>query len=308
MNAGTLKVISVYILICLIWGSTWLAIRFGLESLTPFISSGLRFLLASLLIAGIMKIRGISLQKDKTSVKLYMQLGFFTFTVPFALIYWSEQFVPSGLAAVLFAVYPFFILIFTYFAVPDEKIDIFKLGGMIIGFAGIIVIFSDQFGGDISAYFIGMAAIVLSGIMQAGNAVIIKKYGHHLNPLSMNLIPMFISGVILFAAGLITENISGLKFDLNAVLSVTYLALFGSIITFTSFYWLLKQVSIILLSLVAFITPVIALILGWLLYDEVLMLHHLTGSGMVLAGLLTANLSNLFNQKYKKQEQAVLHK
>lgn len=308
MNAGTLKVISVYILICLIWGSTWLAIRFGLESLTPFISSGLRFLLASFLIALIMKIRGISLQKDRTSVILYLQLGFFTFTIPFALIYWSEQFVPSGLAAVLFAVYPFFILLFTYFAVPDEKIDIFKLGGMIIGFAGIIVIFSDQFGGDLSSYFIGMAAIVLSGIMQAGNAVIIKKYGYHLNPLSMNLIPMFISGLLLLVGGIIFENISGLKFDLNAVLSVTFLAIFGSIITFTSFYWLLKQVSIILLSLVAFITPVIALILGWLLYNEVLMTHHLTGSGMVLAGLLTANLSNVFNQKNKRQEQAVLHK
>jgi len=221
------------------------------------------------------------------------------------LVYWAEQFVPSGLAAVLFGIYPFFIALFSYLMIPNEEVGIYRLVGLVLGFTGIVIIFSDQFGGNISSYLIGMTAVVLSGVIQAMNAVIIKKYGHHLNPLSMNFIPMLIAGVLLLFSGLLTEDISSLKFDSNAVLSVTYLALFGSIITFTSFYWLLKRISIVLLSLVAFITPVIALILGWLLYDENLLSHHIAGSGMVLAGLLTANLSNVFKQQKKKQEQVV---
>jgi drug/metabolite transporter (DMT)-like permease len=297
MHPGLAKILVVYILLCLIWGSTWLAIRLGLDSLTPFMSAGFRFVLASVIIMLFMKLRRVTVQLDKRSLMLYGLLTFFSYAIPFALVYWGEQYVPSGLAAVLFAVYPFFIALFSYFAIPEEEITITKFSGMVIGFAGIVVIFSDQFGGSISGYAAGMIAIVVSATMQSGVAVSIKKYGHHLNPLSMNFIPMLMAGILLLAAGLLTEDISILRFDSNAVLSVTYLALFGSVITFTSYYWLLKHISIILLSLIAFITPVIALILGWIISDEQLMSHQILGSGMVLAGLLTANLSNLYRRK-----------
>jgi drug/metabolite transporter (DMT)-like permease len=297
MNPGLSKIISVYIMLCLIWGSTWLAIRLGLDSLTPFISAGLRFTLASVIILLFMKLRRVTVQLDRRSVKLYMLLALFSYAVPFGLVYWGEQYVPSGLAAVLFAVYPFFIALFTYLAMPAEKIGLFKFGGMVVGFSGIVVIFSDQIGGDMSIYVIGMIAIVLSASMQAGIAVTIKKYGHHLDPLSMNFIPMLISGILLLSTGYLLEDLNSLIFDSNAVLSVTYLALFGSVITFTSYYWLLKHINIILLSLIAFITPVIALLLGWIISGEVLMQHQVIGSAMVLAGLLTANLSNLYRPK-----------
>jgi putative membrane protein PagO len=300
MNPGLSKIVSVYILLCFIWGSTWLAIRLGLDSLTPFISAGFRFFLASLIIIVFIKIRKMSVQLDKTSVILYIILTFFSYAIPFALVYWGEQYVPSGLAAVLFAVYPFSVAFLSYLTLPQEKIGVLKLIGMVAGFAGIIVIFSDHIGGNMSAYVIGMIAIVISAVMQSGVAVTIKKYGHHLNPLSMNFLPMLVSGILLIITGLFTENLSSLRFDTNAVLSVTYLALFGSVITFTSYYWLLKHINIILLSLIAFITPVIALLLGWLISGEVLMTHQVTGSVMVLSGILIANLSQLNkNQKVK---------
>jgi drug/metabolite transporter (DMT)-like permease len=300
MNPGLFKLVSVYILLCLIWGSTWLAIRLGLDSLTPFMSAGFRFFLASMIIMFFMKIRKLSIQLDKRSLTLYLVLTFFSYALPFALIYWSEQYIPSGLAAVLFAVYPFFIAVFSYLVIPGEEIGIYKISGMAAGFAGIIVIFSDQIGGDMSVYALGMIAVVLGALLQSGVAVTIKKYGHHLNPLSMNFIPMLISGILLGITGIITEDLSSLRFDSNAVLSVTYLALFGSVITFTSYYWLLKHMNIILLSLIAFITPVIALLLGWIISGEVLMTHQITGSVMVLAGLLIANLSPIFNRQKVK--------
>lgn len=294
------KIILVFSLICFIWGSTWLAIRIGLETMPPMLSSGLRFILASLMILFLMRYRNLKLHRDRISIRLYLLMGIFSFVIPFGLVYWAEQFVPSGLAAVLFAVFPFFVVLFSYFLIPSETIGFLRIIGIIIGFAGILVIFSDDLGGDLTSYLLGMSAVVLSGIMQAAIAVIIKKYGHHLNPLTMNFVPMAIAGVVLFFIGLFFENLSNLYFNTPAVLSIIYLALFGSIVTFTSYYWLLKRVNVILLSLTAFITPIVALVLGWLVYNEQLTSSHFWGSVLVLAGLLWANLGSISKLKNRK--------
>jgi len=114
MKNTALKIFLIYALICFIWGSTWLAIRFGLESLTPLFSAGIRFTIASGFILILMKLQSVSLQTDRVSLRLYFMMAFFSFVIPFGLVYWAEQFVPSGMAAVLFAVYPFFVVIFSY--------------------------------------------------------------------------------------------------------------------------------------------------------------------------------------------------
>jgi drug/metabolite transporter (DMT)-like permease len=294
------KIILIFSLICFIWGSTWLAIRVGLESMSPMFSSGFRFLLASALIFLWMYFKKIKLQKERLSVLLYIIMGIFSFVIPFGLVYWAEQFVPSGLSAVLFAVYPFFVVLFSYFIIPSERLGFVKVIGVAIGFGGILVIFSDDLGGDITSYLLGMSAVVLSGMMQAAIAVIIKKYGQHLNSLTMNFIPMLIAGVSLFILGLLFEDFTKLNFNADGILSIFYLALFGSIITFTSYYWLLKRVNVILLSLLAFITPIVALILGWFAYNEELTPNHFWGSILVLTGLLWANLGNMSKFKNRK--------
>jgi len=300
MNRTAVKVFLVYALLCFIWGSTWLAIRFGLESLTPIFSAGLRFSLASLMIITLMKIKNISLQTDRESVRLYILMGFFSFVIPFGLVYWAEQFVPSGMAAVLFAVYPFCVVIFSYLRLPGEQIGFYKIVGTVLGFAGIIVIFSDSFTGDLTDYIIGMLAVVLSGLMQAWIAVTIKKFGYHLHPLSMNFIPMVIAGISMVLIGYFTEDLSTIKIDENAILSILYLACFGSVVTFTGFYWLIKKMNLVILSLIAFITPIVALILGYFIYDEVLSLRHFIGTALVLTGIFGANLESLL--KLKKEQ------
>ena len=300
MENGNTKIVGAYILLCLIWGTTWVGIKASLESLTPFMSAGTRFILASLVIYLIMQLKKITLQTDKLSMKLYFFMGFFSFIIPFGLVYWSQQFVPSGLSAVLFAVYPFFVAIFSYFRIPEEKIGIIKVTGIIIGFTGILVIFSDSFGDDLSDYIFGMIAIVLSGTMQANIAVTLKKSGKHLNSLSMNLVPMLLAGFFMTLFSFLWEDIPSNLIDLNAVLSVSYLAVFGSVVTFTSFYWLLKRVNVIILSLIAFITPIVALIAGWIFYNEQLTTRHFIGSGLVLFGLLWANMEVYL--RYRKAE------
>ncbi|GAB1350543.1 EamA family transporter [Ignavibacteriales bacterium] len=276
-----------YIAICLIWGSTWLVIKIGMESLTPFVSAGARFMVASLVIYLVMKIKNIPLVKDKIAMKIYWIMGFFSFLVPFGLVYWGEQYINSGLASVLFAVYPFCVGIVAHFSLQDEKFSRVKLIGMVTGFLGIIVIFSDSLRINLNFYEVaGMAAVLGSALIQSFVVVLIKKEGTHLHPLSMNFVPMAIASVGFLISGVLFEDISSNRFDLPGIGSVLFLGLFGSIVTFTIYYWLLKKVSVLLMSLIAFITPIIALILGGVVYGEKLTINHLTGSGLVLVGLL----------------------
>jgi drug/metabolite transporter (DMT)-like permease len=257
----------------------------------------MRFSLASVFIFILMKIKTVSLQKDSVSIRLYLLMGFFSFVIPFGLVYWAEQFVPSGMASVLFAVYPFVVVIFSSIRMPSESIGAYKIVGTILGFSGIVVIFSDAFDLNFTDYLLGMIALVLSGTMQAWIAVSIKKFGHHLHPLSMNFVPMVIAGISMLLIGFFFEDLTSLKFDEHAILSVIYLAFFGSVVTFTSFYWLLKRVNVVIISLIAFITPIVALILGYLIYDEELSTSYFIGSATVLGGVLWANMNNLFKLK-----------
>jgi putative membrane protein PagO len=298
MQKDTIKIILVYALACLIWGSTWMAIRLGLDSLTPFVSVGLRFSFAALFILIFMKIKGMKIQMDKLSIKLYLQMAFFSFVIPYGLVYWGEQYIPSGLASVLFAINPFFVTIFSFYMLSQEKITPYKIIGMIVGFIGIVVIFSEDITNTAGFFVWGMVAVVLSAFIQGWIQVVVKKYGQHLHSFTMNFYPMLIAGITMLFIGFFTENLNYIKFDSKAILSVLYLASFGSMIVFTSWYWLLKRVSVIVLSLITFITPVIALILGIILLKEVFTIIDIFGSFLVLVGLIIATLGNV--KSFKK--------
>lgn len=295
MGTEKFKIAAGYVLICLIWGSTWLAIRMGLESLTPLISSGLRFLLASFFVFGLMRIKKIVLQTDSVSIKLYIITSLFSFVIPFALVYWAEQFIPSGLASIVFAVMPFCVIIFSKVAFPKDIISFNQIFGVILGFSGIVVIFSEQLSLDLSQQLFGILAVLVSSSMQGAIGVTIKKYGQHLNPLSMHFVPLFFAGLILISSSFLFENSSTWNFNLTSISSIIYLALFGTVVTFTTYYWLLKRMNIVILSLSAFITPIVAVILGWIILNENFSLQTLVGSTFVLIGILFANFRGLKN-------------
>lgn len=295
------KISAGYVLICLIWGSTWLAIRLGLGSLTPLISAGLRFFLASLFVYGMMRIKNISLQTDRLSIKLYAVLSLFSFVIPFGLVYWAEQYIPSGLASIVFAVMPFFVIIYSMIAFKKDSVTFNQIFGSILGFSGIVIIFSENLSLDLSQQLLGILAVLISSSMQGAIGVTIKKYGQHLNPLSMNFLPLFFAGIILIIISILFENSSGWIFDFNAFASIIFLAFFGTLVTFTAYYWLLQRMNVVMLSLSSFITPIIAVILGWLIMDENFSFQTLAGSALVLIGILFANFRGLMNYYLTKR-------
>ena len=304
MKSESFKIGLGYILITLLWGSTWLAIRVGLDSLTPMFAVGLRFFIASFFVLIVMKISKVKLQTDPLSIKLYLFLAFFSFIIPFTMVYWGEQFVPSGLTSIIFAVFPLFVILFSWLMIPNEHVGIYKLIGVLIGFIGIIIIFWKDMSLDLSENSLGMIAILVSAIIQGLVAVVIKKHGNKLNPLSMNFVPLLISGIVLIPAGLIFEDSSSLVFDVKAISSILYLAFFGTVITFTTYYWLMQKINVVILSLSTFITPIIALILGIVFLSEKFDTNHIWGSSLVLMGILFANFRGLFNY-YKVKEKRI---
>jgi drug/metabolite transporter (DMT)-like permease len=299
-----IKIILAYILVTLLWGSTWLAIRIGLDSLTPMFAVGLRFFVASIFVYIVMRISKVKLQTDLLSIKLYIFLGFFSFIIPFSLVYWSEQFVPSGLTSVVFAVFPFFVIFFSWLMIPSEKIGIYQSLGSALGFIGITVIFWESISLDFSEYSLGIIAILSSAIVQGFVAVIIKKHGSKLNPLSMNFIPLLLTGVVLIPVGLIFEDRSSIVFDSKAIYSILYLSFFGTVVTFTTYFWIMKKISVVLLSLSTFLTPIIALLLGVIILHEKFTTYHIAGSSLVLIGILFANFRGL--RKYYKDREKII--
>jgi putative membrane protein PagO len=286
------KIFAGYILICFIWGSTWLGIKFSLSDFPPLFAAAWRFILAAIFILFFVRIFGLRFHTDKNALKVYAVLTLFSFAIPFPLVYWAEQTVASGLGAILFATFPFWIIIFAHFSYK-EPIGPYKVIGTLLGFAGIVLIFAHDLTSSNFNSIVGILAILLAAAIQGFSSVYVKRFAHNINPLSMNFFPLLFGGIIIQIASLIFEDYSALKFTTLDVGAVFYMALFGTVTTFTTYYWLMKRIDVVILSLSTFISPIIAVFIGWLVLNETFSQNIYIASVMVLAGVLISNFAGL---------------
>lgn len=283
----------IYLLICLFWGSSWLVIKLSLEYLNPLFNLGLRFLIAAFAILFVIKWTNTKLDFSKQSIKIYFLMGIFSYSLPFYLVYWAEQTIPSSLASVLFGMYPFFVAVLSSIFIKEGSLTINRILGIFLSFFGIVLIFGDGLKFDIENYSSGQLAVIASALMQAGIAITIKKKGGYLNPLSMNFLPLLIASIVLFIFSFQTEDISKNKLTIEPILMILYLAIFVTVFNFTAYYWLMKKINIVILSLTSFITPVIAVALGILIGKEYLTRNILAGTVMVLLGIIIVNWNGI---------------
>jgi len=278
-----------FILICLIWGSTWLAMKEGLQTVPPFSSAAVRFLLAILVLSGILYHRNEKLPRDISYWRLAAEVGLLIYGLPFALIYWGQARIPSGLSSVMFATFPFFVAIFDRIRIPGERLDPMKLLGVLVGFFGIYVVFAGElsFDGSLSPY--GMGAVVISAAMQAYGLITIKKKGREVHPIALTLGGIMFGAIFLLVASFGFEDFSLTDFNATAIASIFYLAIFGTTVTFITYFWLVKHMDPVILSLTAFITPIVALTLGSVVRNEHVGVELIIGAGLVLTGILAAN-------------------
>jgi len=289
MSGEKLKIWFGFFIISTVWGSTWLAIKIGITAIPPFLAAGVRFVIASFVLYVIIRVRGLKIVMTPDAKKLYVAMGVLSFTIPFALVYWGEQYIPTGLSSILFAAYPFWVALFSHFFLRSEPIDGFKAAGIVMGFLGILLIFWGDFDVDNPRAALGMGAMVCSTILQAYTLIVVKKLGQPISPFVMNFCGMVMASVALVLLSALTEGWGEIRWTLPAAGSVVYLAIVGSVVTFVTYYWLLKRIQAVYLSLTSFINPIVAVILGAVVLDETLGGSVAAGAAMVLAGILLAN-------------------
>jgi drug/metabolite transporter (DMT)-like permease len=272
--------------IILIWGSTWAAIRLGLEGIPPFAGVALRFAVASVVLLGLAWVRGVPLGRSRVERRLWWVNGLCTFVLTYGLVYWAEQRVPSGLTSVLFATFPLFVALVAQAALPAERLTARSVVGVVAGFAGVAVIFSE----DLAALAepgAGRAAAVLlvAPLAAAVSNVAVKRWGRGVHPLSLTAVPMGLAAGIMGAATLVFERDRPLVLDAVSVGIVLYLAVFGSAVTFYLYFWLLERMEATRLSLVTYLSPVVAVLLGAVLFGERVTARIVLGGLLVIAGV-----------------------
>ena len=278
--------IIVWLVLCLIWGTTWFFIKIGLEDLPPLSFAASRFILALLILAAIILWRKIPLPKTKRDWQLLGLTGFLQFSFNYATVFWGEQYVSSGLAAVLQAMIPVFGIVWAWVHLPAEKITGRKVWAILLGVCGVAIIFAEQLHVNNWLSFVGCAAIVFGACAAAESSILTKKFGGNLHPTSLVFGQMICGILPLFFVGLWKEG-NPLQFNwtFTAVLSVLYLATVGTIVAFWLYYWLLSRIESTKAMTISLVTPLVAVIIGGVFLGEKLLPQTILGGALVLTSV-----------------------
>jgi drug/metabolite transporter (DMT)-like permease len=276
----------VWLILCGIWGSTWLFIKIGLSDLPPLTFAGIRFLIASAIILAIIWARRISLPTRPEDWWLLAITGVLSFTLNYGLVFWGEQYISSGLAALLQSTLPAFGLVIAHFYLPHERMTPAKIAGVVLGVCGVGVVFSNQLtvaGGKALA---GSIALVVSAFCAAYANVLIKARGAKLNPAIIAAVQMVFGLMPLLLIGISLEG-NPLRFHWTAIalICLFYLALVGTVVAFLLYYWLMRNMDVTKTMLIALVTPVVAVILGMIVLHEELGWRTLIGGLMIIGGI-----------------------
>lgn len=276
----------VWLLLCCIWGSTWMFIKLGLEDLPPFTFAGIRFVIAVTILFSIIAIRRLPLPRLRRDWLLLVISGVLAFCVNYGLLFWGEQYISSGLAALLQATIPAFGLVIAHFYLPGERMTTAKILGIALGVIGVAVVFSNQLDVAGPKALAGCAALVLSSVGAAYSNVLVKAYGKNLEPAILAGGQMFFGMIPLLLIGIPLEgNPFRFHWTPMAVVALFYLAIVGSVVAFLLYYWLVQHMDVTKTMLIALVTPVVAVTLGMLVLNEELQWRTLAGGVMIISGI-----------------------
>ena len=281
-----MKARFVWLILCGIWGSTWLFIKLGLQDLPPLTFAGIRFVIACTILFVFIRIRGLHLPTTRSDWGFLAVTGILSFGLNYGLVFWGEQYISSGLAAVLQSTLPAFGIVFAHLHLPGERLSWAKISGVILGVCGVGVVFSNQLAVEGRQAFAGCVALVLSALFAAYANVLVKVRGTKLDPAILAGGQMFFGLLLLFAVGLPMEgNPLNFRWTPMALLSLFYLAVVGSVIAFVLYYWLVLKIDVTKSMLIALVTPVVAVILGMIVLDEEIGWRTLIGGAMIMTGI-----------------------
>jgi drug/metabolite transporter (DMT)-like permease len=277
---------SLYAMNVLIWSSTWVAIKIGIEDVPPLLSAGIRFALAGAGLLLLAKALGRSLRTD---IPLAAILAILPFAGAYGLIYWGEQYVPSGLAAVLFGVMPLYSATIASVALADEPLRARLVAGIGVAIVGLAIAFGESLAlGDAEWALLAATACAVAPLCAAIGNVSIKRRGQSLDPIVLNAWAMLAGGALLLVTSAPLEDWGQAAWTANAIGSIAYLAAIGSAVPFVTLTILLRELPAVTVSYITLLLPFGALAFGATVYGETVTVAAIGGAALVAGGLLIA--------------------
>jgi drug/metabolite transporter (DMT)-like permease len=280
-------VVFCFLAIYLIWGSTYLAIRYAVETIPPLYTAGIRHLTAgSILLLWCLAKR---LRPTWAQIRASLIIGIFFFLVGHGSLHWAEQKVPSGLASLLIASEPIWVFLLSAAAAKQWHWNSTLLAGILLGLGGVGLLMGRSALTSVPGLFLGSLAVVISALSWSAGVVYARRSHLSGHPLLLSALSLLAGSLELLLVGTVAGEYRGFSValvSLRSWLSLGYLIVFGSVVAFTAYNWLMEHYSPTLVATHTYINPIVAVLLGWLLAGEAVTLNVLLSAAMVVSAVM----------------------
>jgi drug/metabolite transporter (DMT)-like permease len=288
-----LKIILAFAALYVIWGSTYLAIRVAIETLPPFLMAGVRFLTAGAVLYGWSLLRAPD-RPTRRQWRVAYIIGAFLFLGGNGSLVWSEQLIPSGVAALLVAIVPVWMVLLNWLWRRAERPHARTIAGLALGFVGIgLLVGRDSLGAVDGVHPVGALVLMLGSVSWATGSIYLKGAPQPAPPLLATGMQMLAGGALLVVAGVFTGEVGRLDpgaISLRSVLGFAYLIVFGAIVGFTAYSWLLRVVHPARVATYAYVNPIVAVILGSVVAGEPFTPRMALAALVIIGGVLLVTL------------------
>lgn len=280
------KIFCAFATVYVIWGSTFLAIRYAIETIPPFLMMGIRSIIAGLILYAWSHSKGQRVQRDE--IRSLVIIGILFFLLGHGLLSWAQKTVASGLAAVLIATDPLWIAVIESFAVKGFRLSTKQIVGLIAGFGGVGLLFLPSKSEALEMDLVGAFVILLSAFTWSIGAVYSRVAKLPKSSILASGVELIIGGIFLCAGAIVLGELNNFhpsEISVRSLLAIAYLIVFGSVITFTAYVWLLTVTTATRVATHTYVNPVIAVLLGWFFAGEHFTVRMLIASAVIIASI-----------------------
>jgi drug/metabolite transporter (DMT)-like permease len=288
--------------ICIIWGTTYLVLRIAVLDFPPFLFVTIRQLIAGSLLIGFMLLTGKANWPDTGHIKRQAVAGFFMITLGNGLVAWAEVLIPSGVAAILCSLMPVVVILINISINKEERPTVPILAGVLLGLVGIIMIFRQHLEAfSRPEYQVGIIMIFIAVLGWAGGSVWIKKRGNDGDAFLNAGLQMFFGGIWLIPCTLAFDDLATVSWTNEAIYSLIYLVLIGSVVAYACYTYVLRKLPMTIVSLYAYVNPIVAVILGWIVLNEKLNMQIGIAILVTVTGIYIVNRGYQIGKYWKQQ-------
>ena len=276
--------------VCIIWGTTYLVLRIGVTQFPPFLFSMIRFLIAGPILIVLIVTLGKTYWPSKQTMIDQVVTGFFMVTIGVSVVGWGEMYISSGVAAIICSVMPVWTILINLTITREEQPNWLIGFGLAIGLGGIVIIFAEHLTEFSNAdYRIGILMTFLANICWAIGSVWAKKKNQKTDPFLNAGLQMLFGGLMLIPFSLVFDDYSTIQWNNEVILALVYMILIGSVAAYACYSYAIKKLPMTIVSLYAYINPIVAVVLGWLILSEKLNLRIGIAIVVTIVGIYFVN-------------------